>query len=61
MRVESFTASSDAVLSGVQNSVWCKGVPFRWRLVRRGFGLGGCGEMWCSEAVEEGPDVRRRG
>lgn len=32
-----------------------------WRLVRRGFGEGGCGEMWWRESVEEGPEERRRG
>lgn len=32
-----------------------------WREVRRGFGFGGCGEMWCSERVEEGPEERRSG
>lgn len=38
-----------------------RGVERRWRVVRRGFGVGGCGDIWWRERVEEGPEERRRG
>lgn len=38
-----------------------RGVERRWRVVRRGFGDGTEGEMWCRNRVEEGPEERRRG
>lgn len=47
-------------VGGVMVEVWM-GVWRMWRLVRSGFGVGACGEMWWRKRVDAGPEERIRG